>query len=170
MTANESHLAQLEGDALAVASATCRRYPGAKIVSSKRDVRSQADAMARRCEHERDWILGDESRVPPKKPTYKWSKASSLCHQYSTTHPKVSLVDLALAFRAILEALSPDELAKMSKHLAPTGGAARAFDVLPDHSADGLACKAFLHAEALRLGGTFLEREGDQEVWHWQAK
>ncbi len=170
MTGNESHLAQLEGDAFAVATAACGRYPTMKIVSSKRDVRSQADAMARRCEHERDWILGDPNRVPPKKATYKWSKAAQLCHAWSLGHPAATLVEMALAFRKILEALPADELAKVSKHLAPTGGKARAFDVLPDHGKEGLACKAFLGAEALRLGGTFLEREGDQEVWHWQAK
>ncbi len=167
---NAEHIAQLAGDAKDVATETCRRFPKSVITSSRRDIQRQALSMAANCVKQRTWILGDAHAEPPIKATYKWSKAAMLCHNWSVSHPDAREHELAAAFVHELERLPLDELAKMSKHLAPATAGARAFDLRPDHSPQGLECKAFLHAEAARRGGTFLEREGNLEIWHWQAK
>lgn len=140
------------------------------IVSSRRDIGSQALAMARNCFRQRDWILGNLRATPIVRATYRWSRAAALCHDWSLQHPKASETELAAAFTYELARLPLDELAKLSKHLAPVTAGARAFDVRPDHSPAGQECKAFLRSEAARLGGTFLEHEGSLEIWHWQAK
>lgn len=186
---NIQHLAQLAGDARAVATSTVTRFPFVVIVSSRRDLQAQAIAMASNCVHQRDWILGDAHAEPPVKATYRWSKAAMLCHDWSVHHLEAKEHELAAAFAHLLNQLPVSELCKLSAHLAPVTAGAEAFDISPrnlvtakgleqldagelspEWSAEGIEVLAHLEAEAIRLGGTFLRVESKRVVLHWQAK
>lgn len=184
---NVEHLAQLEGDAREVAEGACRRWPGFVIVSSRRDVQRQALAMAGNVAKQRTWILGDATATPPIDPTYRWSKAAQICHDWAIANPKAREHELAAAFAGMLNTLPVSELAKMSRHLAPITAGAHAFDARPlltphgqaqlaagsldpELTTEGREIADYLRAEAAARGGTFLTREGKIVVHHWQAR
>lgn len=182
---NAEHLAQLEGDAREVAEEACRRFAGFAIASSRRDVRSQAVAMAGNVARQRTWILGDATT----KATYRWSKCAHLLHGWAVGHQKASEIEIAKAFTDIMNGLPTSELCKLSAHLAAAPDGAHAFDVKteplltpkgraqkasgslePEWSETGLAVLEYLGQEAKARGGTLLTREGKLLVIHWQAK
>jgi len=184
---NLEHLAQLEGDARDVAAEVVRRWPSAVITSSKRDVAAQAVAMAKNVARQRTWILGDAHAEPPIRATYRWSKAALLCHDWSMHNMDATTANLAAAFARLLGELPTSELVKLSRHLAPYTQGAHAFDLHPmlttlgeqqaaaktrdpELTPDGAEACAYLAGEAHSRGGTFLTREGEQTIWHWQAK
>lgn len=187
---NTSHLAQLEGDARAVATEGCRRWPDFVITSSKRDVQTQAVAMARNVARQRTWILGDAHTAG----TYRYSLCAKLLHDWAVSNPHALEHEVAAAFAHLMEGLPTSELEKLSSHLAPYAQGAHAFDVLPlltaigaeqarkvaagelpvtfpvEFTPEGTEICNFLAAEAKRLGATFLTREGKLVICHWQAK
>jgi hypothetical protein len=174
---NVEHLAQLEGDARAVAEEACRRFAGFVLVSSRRDIQGQAVAMAERVFRQRDWISA----------TYKPSRAADLCNAWSMANKLARKHELAAAFAGILNALPVSELVKMSRHLAPVTAGAHAFDARPlltergkkqmsdgrldpELTDEGLEVVLYLSAEAKARGGLFLMVEGRAVVHHWQAR
>lgn len=155
---NAQVLGSLQGDAKDVATRYLEAFPDALLLSGGRSAEEQAWAMARACFKKRDFILGDEAG---RGAVYRWSVGASLLHRWSIAHPHAPLSDIAVAFATILHRLTPAQREAVSMHFA---GAA--FDPKVGTEAQRL----WLHAEAARLGGTFLEEEGGLTQWHWQAK
>lgn len=165
---NVEHLAQLSGDAREVGTELCRRWPDTVITDSRRSPQTQALRMAKNCAVNRFWILGKPDSG--QKPVYKWSVGVQRCHDWSVRHQAAPMQDIAAAFVMILNGLPLDELARISKHLAPVTAGARALDIRAVHDDTRAARLAYLHGEAAARGGTFLETEGGLEIWHWQAR
>ncbi len=143
----------LIGNALAAANTLRGKFPNAVFTSGLRTVAEQARAMAANVAADRHWI----------KDTYIPSKASGACQDWVFEHPSAQLLDIEIAITSILHGFTPDELAKLSKHLS-----GQAFDVLPIAGRVGLPIKNELRALAAKYGGKFLEHEGSLSRWHWQ--
>lgn len=143
----------LRGDALAVALAVKARWPFVVFTSGHRSLEEQANAMAGNVLRSRGWI----------HVTYLPSKVRDACHEWVLKARHVrTRADLAFGLLMILRQHTPEEVSRLTLHV--TGDA---FDIDPNAPAD---CVEFLRAEARRLDGKFLEREGGIKILHWQAK
>ena len=145
----------LVGDALAAATELREAFPGAVLVSGKRTIEEQAEAMAEN-------IVADRNYV---KQTHLPSNASRVCQLWVDSHPSITdLEGVRKGMLLVLRLMNDADLSSLSRHL--TGDA---FDVRPVGGIVGDRIKAFLVALAAKYGGRFLDREGSLVRWHWQA-
>ncbi len=124
-------------------------HPEVEFTSGRRDLVSQARAMAGNVAKNPKWIVQ----------TYKSNKASKACQDWVDHNPKASKSEIEAGLLAVLKKLGKDA-GQISKHL--TGDA---FDVKPvTKNAEEIK------ATIKRLPGLseFLDKEGGQTVWHAQ--
>jgi hypothetical protein len=141
---------QLEPGAREAATILKNKHPKLEFTSGRRTVRQQAHAMARNIVelHDRKWI----------EKTYL---AGAKLQQWVDLNPQVVTVDaIMVGLEQTMDAMSQDELLKISKHL--TG---RAFDVKPV-----ILNSKKIKTDILQLPGLhkFLDHEGGHVRWHAQ--
>jgi hypothetical protein len=138
----------LSATAKKAADELLKAYPDLEIISGKRDLSEQANAMAGNVVKTRDYI----------KNTYASSDASKACQKWVDDHPDAkSQKDIAAGLLETLKGLG-GKAGQISKHL--TGDA---FDVRPV-TKDADAIKKTIKG----LSGVkkFLEKEGGLTIWH----
>lgn len=144
--------------ALGAAQALVAAHPDVVFTSGRRDLMSQARAMAQSIAEEiaktgkRTWIAE----------TYLPSPVCSECQQWVTENPWATKApELAQGLNSIFVRMPLSEVSKISKHLSGD-----AFDVQPVAGPAGDAIKATIRT----LPGLtkFLEREGGLTRWHCQ--
>jgi hypothetical protein len=153
-----SHNYGLVGDALLVAQGGVIRY-GAdafEITSGKRTREDQAAAMAANEWRSRGWIAATyvDSKV---------KRAIVRATERAWSGAKCTRQKLQTAILLAMNVFTDVELGALTLHMA-----GMAFDVRPRPEKPAIA--VYLAAEALRLGGKFLDREGGLLRYHWQAK
>jgi hypothetical protein len=126
-------------------------HPEVRFVSGRRTLARQARAMARNIVEsgDRRWI---ENVYVAAAPLQAWVDA----------HPEAMTVDaLAVGLEGTLNAMSPADQARVSKHLSGD-----AFDLRPVHGETEAAIRATING----LPGLvkFIDREGRLERWHVQ--
>lgn len=141
----------LAPNAHAAALALLAAFPTAIFTSGRRGVEDQARAMSQNVVKSRGWIAA----------TYRASPQSRQMQAWVDANPAAGQVQLAAAFRAIMNEWNDEERGVLSKHFS-----GQAFDVQPVPGARGLAIKAAIRS--LPHLQKFLEREGGLVRWHAQ--
>lgn len=128
-----------------------KKHPSVVFTSGRRDKAGQARAMASNVVSNRNWI----------KETYRKSEASDACQKWVDDHKdKKSKKEIADGLTEVLDGLTDEQLAKLSKHLSGD-----AFDVQPvDKDADAIK-KTIRGLPGL---DKFLDKEGGLVRWHAQ--
>ena len=128
-----------------------KAHPFVVFTSGRRDTAAQARAMASNVVIRRDRIAC----------TYLASDARDQCQKWINDHVQAkTLANLEAGLKSVLDSLTDEQLAKLSKHLAGD-----AFDIQPVVR-DADAIKQTIRA--LPGLSTFLEREGGLLRWHAQ--
>lgn len=140
----------LKGVALLVAREMFELFPDAEITSGGRSISEQARAMSRNEKRTPGWI----------QKTYKESEIKSACVKWCANNRKATEMQIFDALKKIFESFAARGI-YISKHFSGL-----AFDVRPNGD---LKLKAWLLEQAKKHGGLFLDKEGDLEIWHWQA-
>lgn len=182
---NTSKLAELQGDALEVASTVVHRWPGVRITSAARDFKDQARAMAQNACARRDSLkTAADDKYTWIKDTYWPSIAALALQRWFEQHPHASEPDVVAGFTHLMSGLQPVELRALSKHIVirerdegdGTGAVciddracAVDFAKHDDEAIDQELC-AYLLEEARMRKGKFLDHEGGLVRRHWQAK
>ncbi len=126
-------------------------HPSVIFTSGRRDRLAQANAMASNVVLNRTWI----------RETYVESDASNACQEWIDDNPtRTSRAEIAAGLKGVLDALTPAQLAMLSKHLSGD-----AFDVQPVEQ-DAVAIISTI--QNLPGLSKFLERQGGLVRWHAQ--
>lgn len=129
---------------------------GASIVftSGRRTVKQQADAMAPHVVNDRQWIVG----------VYKDKEVANALQKWVDDHPEAKTAkQIGAGLEAVINSWPAETQLKLSRHL--TGAA---FDVNPVAGEAGAKIKKSI--KALADLDDFLEKEGNDVVWHAQFK
>lgn len=140
----------LKGVALQVAREMFELFPDAEITSGGRSISEQARAMARNEKRKPGWI----------QKTYRDTEIKRACVKWCAQNRGVNEMKIFDALKKILDGFAAKGI-YISKHFSGL-----AFDVRPNGD---LKLKAWLLEQATNHGGLFLDKEGDLEIWHWQA-
>ncbi len=128
-----------------------KKHPTVVFTSGRRNKQEQASAMAENVVLNRNWI----------KETYAMSAARDACQKWvDQNKDKKSKSDITTGLQGVLDKLSDNQLAQLSKHLS-----GEAFDVQPV-TQDAEAIKKTIRG--LTGLSKFLEREGGLVRWHAQ--
>lgn len=168
-----SHGYGLQGDALTVGRALLKRFPFVVITRGRSSLEEQAAAMAaNECTRRDEWLekakaaamsgAKPERHRPWIENTYLDSPPKRALVEWSERHPKAMKGEMAAAFVGIMRTFRDAELGLLTRHLS-----GEALDVRP--MLDQIQVAEWLRAEAVRLGGKFLETEAGLIRWHWQA-
>lgn len=149
----QGRLLDLREPAATAARLLKEAHPEVVFTSGRRDLRSQARAMAQNVALKgKGWL----------RATYKPSKALDGLVAWCDAHPAIRFWGpMAQGFLSVLMKLPPDDAARISRHL---GGLA--FDIRPVLGAEGVAIrKTILGLPHLDL---FLDHEGGLSRFHLQ--
>lgn len=144
----------LSGRAKEAALFLKKKYPYIVFTSGKRNIMDQARVMAKNIIDTRDrrWI----------EKTYKSDSAKKL-QEWVNNNPRATTAqDIKNGLYSIMYAMTPSELASISKHLS-----GNAFDVEP-LSPSNKSYKNMLETMRRFPGGLFIENESGVPVWHLQ--
>jgi hypothetical protein len=183
-TWNATKLAELQGDALTVATEVTQKFPGVRILSAARDYKQQAADMAHNAVSQRDNPgAGPADRLKWIADTYWPTPVAQELQRWFEGNPTASEPDVSSAFANIMRGFSGHELRKLSKHIVMrerdegdgTGPCsvddrsdAVDFEYVPGQRDNALCL--FLRERAGELGGRFLAVEGKEIRRHWQSK
>lgn len=126
-----------------------KKKPSVTFTSGRRDKAEQASAMASNVVQQRDWI----------KNTYAKSAARDACQKWVDDNKEKKTKDeISAGLKGVLDGLTDNQLAQLSKHLSGD-----AFDVQPvDKDADDIK-KTIRELTGITK---FMEKEGNLVRWH----
>lgn len=141
----------LSATAKAAAYELKKAHPVVSFTSGRRDKQEQAHAMASNVVSNRNWI----------KETYADNAASRACQKWvDDNKTKKTKDEITAGLKSVMDALSDDDLGKLSKHLSGD-----AFDVQPVTTDADVIKKTIRGLTGITL---FLEKEGGLVRWHAQ--
>lgn len=145
----------LEGNAELAAMEFAREHRSAKIISGKRTITEQAEAMA--------YNIVRHSKREEWLDIYLYRPIRNACKKWVKANPKATEAQVADGIAGVLRTFTEVELHKLSVHFS-----GKAFDVQPVGGIDGMRQLETLRKLVKKYDGKLLTKEGGLVRWHVQ--